>query len=1019
MPRRLMFALACLLSLPSYADEFPAPYNSEPDSGPGPLKPETVAAEMQLPPGFRANVFAAEPEVQNPIGIDWDGRGRLWVAENYTYAEAPLRFELKLRDRLVILADTDGDGRADERKVFTDDLQMLTSVAVGLGGVWVMCPPQLLFIPDLDRDDRPDGPAQVILDGFRVPPENYHNFANGLRFGPDGWLYGRCGASSPGEVGRPGVPEEERIPLRGTMWRYSPHTKVFEALSSGTTNPWGHDWDENGELFFINTVNGHLWHGITGAHFTRPHTVDPNPRVYELIDTHADHWHFDVEGGWQKSRDGAANSLGGGHAHIGCCILQGRRWPAEYRGRLLTLNMHGLRANTERLEREGSGYVGRHEPDLFIVKDPWFRGMELSEGPDGALYVADWSDTGECHERNGVHRTSGRIYRISYDDEPAKPVRFEAGSLTLPQLVELQLRGEEWFVRQARLELESRMLQRRDMSAVVRELQHVCNPGGKASDVLKALWTLQALHQNSPRALETLLSHRDEHVRAWAVRLLVDDSPLDTTLSERPAGAAPGQVSDQQLAVLVDLAQNDPSALVRLTLASALQRLTVVQRLRLAVPLMAHAEDAGDHNLPLMIWYGLIPVADHDPLGLARAAADCKLPTTRRLIARRLAEDVEDRPAALELLLRETVNRQDGDLARDVVQGVAAALIARRKAPQPAGWDAFVALASQSGDEGVRNSVRDLSVLFGDGRALSVVKEIALDSKASLPDRQAALATLIDARPAELREICEKLLGVRFLNPVAARGLSLFDDDKAAAKLVASYKSFHHSQRAELIAVLAGRPRFASALLVAVAEDKIPRSDLTAFVARQIHDFADPRLDQLLTQTWGEFRDSPAEKKELIAKLKAQLTPDVLAQGDRSAGRALFAKTCTACHKFFGEGKTAGPDLTGANRSNLDYLLENIVDPSAVVSADFRMTVLALEDGRVLNGLVLSETGNALTLRTATDTVAVDLGDVEERKTVPLSLMPENLLQPYSLEQIRDLFAYLMTREQVPLPQSE
>lgn len=1019
MPRCLTFALACLLCLPSYADEFSAPYNSEPDVGAGPLKAEQVAAEMQLPPGFRATVFAAEPEVQNPIGINWDGQGRLWVAENYTYAEAPLRFELKLRDRLVILVDTDGDGRADERKVFADDLQMLTSVAVGLGGVWVMCPPQLLFIPDADRDDRPDGPAQVILDGFRVPPENYHNFANGLRFGPDGWLYGRCGASSPGEVGRPGVPEAERIPLRGTMWRYSPHTKVFEALSSGTTNPWGHDWDRNGELFFINTVNGHLWHGITGAHFTRPHTVDPNPRVYELIDTHADHWHFDVEGGWQKSRDGAANSLGGGHAHIGCCILQGSRWPEEYRGRLLTLNMHGLRANTERLEREGSGYVGRHEPDLFIVKDPWFRGMELSEGPDGALYIADWSDTGECHERNGVHRTSGRIYRVTYGDEPTKPVRFDASSLTLGQLVDLQGDGDEWFVRQTRLELAGRAMAGMNVVAAVQDLQNRVDSSARPSDVLNSLWTLQALQQNVPVFLDSVLSHRDEHVRSWAVRLMVDNLPLDTTMSVRPAIPAQGHMSDQKLAALVQLAQNDPSPLVRLTLASALQRLSVEQRLRLAVPLMAHAEDAGDHNLPLMVWYGLIPVADHDPHGLARAAADCRLPTTRRLIARRLAEDVEQHPAGFNALLAQAVKRQEGDLARDVVQGAAAALIARRKAPQPAGWEDFVAMASQSADEGVRNSVRDLSVLFGDGRALSVVKEIALDNKASLPDRQAALATLIDARPAELREICEKLLGVRFLNPVAARGLSLFDDDKAAAKLVASYKGFHHSQRAELIAVLAGRPRFARALLVAVAEEKIPRSDLTAFVARQIHDYADPGLDQLLTQTWGEFRDSPAEKKELIAKLKAQLTPDVLALGDRSAGRALFNKTCTACHKFLGEGKAAGPDLTGANRSNLDYLLENIVDPSAVVSADFRMTVLALEDGRVLNGLVLSESGNALTIRTATDIVAVDLGDVEDRKQVPLSLMPENLLQPYTPEQIRDLFAYLMTREQVPLRQSE
>src|SRR5437899_6533802 len=151
---------------------------------------------------------------------------------------------------------------------------MLGSVEIGYGGVWLMCPPRLLFIPDRNGDDVPDSAPEVVLDGFTIPPENYHTFANGLRFGPDGWLYGRCGASSPGEIGAPGTPAERRIPLRGTIWRYHPQRRVVEALSSGTTNPWGHDWNEHGELFFINTVNGHLWHDFAGAHFVRPHTID-------------------------------------------------------------------------------------------------------------------------------------------------------------------------------------------------------------------------------------------------------------------------------------------------------------------------------------------------------------------------------------------------------------------------------------------------------------------------------------------------------------------------------------------------------------------------------------------------------------------------------------------------------------------------------------------------------------------------------------------------------------------------
>ena len=176
--------------------------------------------------------------------------------------------------------DQQAGGHFSSRKVFSEDMQKVTSVEVGRGGVWLMCPPQLLFIADKNGDDLPDGAPEVVLDGFEPPPENYHNFANGLRWGPDGWLYGRCGASAPGEIGAPGTALEQRIPMRGGVWRYHPQRKTFEAVAHGTTNPWGHDWNEHGELFFINTVNGHLWQVTPGAHFMRPHTIDPNPRPF-------------------------------------------------------------------------------------------------------------------------------------------------------------------------------------------------------------------------------------------------------------------------------------------------------------------------------------------------------------------------------------------------------------------------------------------------------------------------------------------------------------------------------------------------------------------------------------------------------------------------------------------------------------------------------------------------------------------------------------------------------------------
>ena len=664
----LATSLLCLLALPALAD-FPVPYNTEPDTNSAALPAAQVAAQMKLPPGFKATVFAAEPDVQNPIALAWDARGRLWVAENYTYAERTTKFDLRLRDRVLIFEDAKGDGHFSSRKVFTDDVQMLTSVEVGRGGVWLMCPPQLLFIPTANGGDKPTGPTEVVLDGFTPPAENYHNYANGLRFGPDGWLYGRCGASAPGEIGAPGTPKDARIPLRGTIWRYHPTRKVFEALSSGCTNPWGHDWDTHGELFFINTVNGHLWHGITGAHYVRPHTIDPNPRTYALIDQHADHWHFDTASDWTKSRDGAADALGGGHAHIGMMIYQGDNWPAEYRGRLFTLNMHGRRANQEILDRKGSGYVGKHGPDFFIATDKWFRGMELTYGPDGGVYVADWSDTGECHDATGVHRTSGRIYKIS-SGEPKRPAIIDLTKLSVSELVHLHTHTNEWFARQARLQLLDRAAKPADLTSATKELRAMFAAEKNPVHQLRSLWSLYVLGTTDEAFLLSQTRHANEHVRTWAIRLLTDTWSLDTVMSQRPsspvgadvrrltsnpdANARNSQIlrtSTPTTRELTRLAREAKSALVRLALTSALQRLPVSQRPELAAALAAHKEDATDHNLPALIWYGLIPVAESLPGELPTLANICELPLTRRLIARRLAEDIEKQPGHVSELL--------------------------------------------------------------------------------------------------------------------------------------------------------------------------------------------------------------------------------------------------------------------------------------------------------------------------------------------------------------------------------
>ena len=967
-----------------------------------------AVAKMQLPPGFKATLFASEPEVQNPISMAWDARGRLWVAENYTYAEGGRKFDMNLRDRILIFEDTDGDGKFDSRKVFTDELQMLTSIEIGFGGIWVMCPPQLIFIPDRNGDDVPDGAAEVLLDGFTGSLDNHHTFANGLRFGPDGWLYGRCGASSAAEMGVPGTPAEQRIPLRGSMWRYHPKRKVVEAICAGTTNPWGHDWDEMGELFFINTVNGHLWHQFTGAHFTRPHTIDPNPWTYALIDQHADHWHFDTSAGWARQRNGIANDLGGGHAHIGMMIYQGDNWPAEYRGHLFTLNLHGRRINQEILERAGSGYVGKHGKDFMMAGDTWFRGLELGSGPDGGVFALDWSDMGECHENDGVHRTSGRIYKIAYG-QPKPSGIADIRKLSEGELVKLQTHSNVWFARQAQLELTARG----PNAAAEKELRALFEKHENVGVKLRALWTLYTMGALDEAFLRAQLKHPNEHVRVWAIRLLTEDWPLDTTLSRRPVDDFNDKaIPSEKVRELARMAKSDSSGLVRLTLASTLQRMPPIQRAELAGPLLSHPEDASDHNLPLMIWYGLIPVGKADPTELSRLAINSKIPLTRKLIARRLSEDIEKNPAPLNRLLAAATPNTRA-FQTDVLDGMAEGLVGWRKATKPEAWDALAAKAT-----GIP-AAQDLGVLFGDGRALEEVKKIALNKTAELDARKAALQTIIDNRAPNFRAVCEQLIGEQFINSVAARGLATFDDAAAAQRLVRSYRQFHASERGQLLSALVSRPTFATALLDAVKEGRIPRADISVFHARQIRSLGNAEVNQKLESAWGELRETSGDKRESITRWKNQLTRETLAKADRSQGRVVFNTACAACHTLYGEGGKVGPDLTGGGRDNLDYLLENIVDPSGVVTADFRMSVVELKDGRTINSVIAARTERTLTLKTMTETLMVDRGDIASVTESALSLMPEGLLDALQPEQTRDLIAYLMHKSQAPLPPVE
>lgn len=946
-----------------------------------PVAPGEAPGRMTLPDGFRATLFAGEPDVVQPIAFTFDDRGRMWVVEclsypNWTDGKAG-------NDRVTIYEDADGDGRFDRRTVFWDKGRNLSGIALGFGGVWLCSTPELVFVPDRDGDDKPDGPPEVVLDGWDLKAR--HNVFNGLTWGPDGWLYGCNGILSNSKVGAPGTPEAQRTSLNCGVWRYHPTRKEFEAFAHGTTNPWGLDFDDHGEAFITNCVIHHLFHVIPGGHFERMFGQDINPHSYGLLKSVADYIHWGG-GHWTSSRGGQGvhSDAGGGHAHSGAVICLADGWPAGYRGSLLTCNIHGNRLNRDGLDRKGSGYAARREKDFLFANDPWFRGIAVHQGPDGGLFVSDWCDTGECHNYVVVDRTNGRIHKIT--PGTVTPFQDDLAKKTDLELVKLQLHRNDWHVRHARRLLQERAARGRLDPAAIEGLRKILADEPDPTRKLRALWALHAVGALTEADHRQLFDHADEYVRGWAVRLSLEGRKASDRL---PA-----------------LAAKESSAYVRLQLASGLQRLPAEQRWAIAEGLVAHAEDAADACLPLMIWYGVEPLPATDVKRSLELLAKSRIPLVREYLARRAASLPGAEAERLQPLIAFLAKSKD-DVRRDVLHGTLEAVSGRRTLAVPVGWETAYARLSASEDAEVRDRALTLAVLFDDPQAMASLRRTVLDARSEAAVRQSALQRLIFKQKPEMLTLLHELLTDRVLRAAAVRGLAAFADERTPELILAQYAGFAEVEKADAVQTLASRPTWAAALLDAVEKGKVDRRDVSAFTLRQLATSKDARVSDRVAKVWGVVRATSADRLKKIQEHKNQLQPEVLKAADRTRGRALYGQHCAACHKLFGEGGDVGPELTGSQRNSLDYILENVVDPSAVVAREYQVHLVELKNGRVINGIVKAETDRALTLRTQNETVIVPREEIESRTASNVSIMPEGLFDRLSRDEIRDLIGYL------------
>ncbi len=960
---------------------------------------QKVVAGIKLVDGFQAELIAAEPDLHQPVAMSIDERGRIWVAEAYGYPHR--QPEGQGKDRIVILEDKDGDGVFETKKTFAEKLNLVSGLEVGFGGVWVGAAPYLLFIPDQNRDDVPDGPAQVLLDGWGF--QDTHETLNSFTWGPDGWLYGCHGVFSHALVGKPGTPNAERKKVRAAVWRYHPLRHEFEVYAHGGSNQWGLDFNAVGHLFMTHCRSFHGGGGTTyvirNGHYWNQANNDYAPFVSNRGPAFAPELkNFLMASARYDSGEGGAGKPGttavyGGHSHVGTMIYLGDNWPDTYRDHLFTHNLHGHQLNHQVNERTGSGYETFHAGyDMMFAPDPTYMAVDIQYGPDGAAYVIDWVDTQHCHNPRDElwDRTNGRLYRMSWA-ATYKPTKVDLSAKSDAALAALHTHKSEWYVRTARRLLQERAAMRSIEPAALTSLR------GQAADSkagvvaqLRALWTLHVTGNVAPAQLAAALKHPSETVRAWAVQLGTDN-PSAVAISAAELGR---------------IAVNDSSSAVRLAVASVVPALPLPDRWPVVAALATKGADASDRYVPKMVWFAAAPAVASDVPRALELAAKTALPS----LADSIRWSVARTAAGREQLVAQLVTLPEA-AAGHALGVLAFALETEAGLKMPAAWPQVAARFAKTTDAAVRGASEQLSALFGDKSVLVGIRARLADTATPLAERRRALDLLKRAGDTESTAVLVRLLSDRALRAAVIPLLgTAADAPTAAAGLIANFAALNAADRNAALGALTSRPALALALLRAVESGAFDKKALTALHARQLRNLKNAEVTALLDRVWGKTAESSADMKATVARLRRTYNEAPVWSYELAAGKKVFEKTCIACHAAdAAAGGKLGPNLAGTWRNGLDYFLENIVDPNAVVGADYQLNLVTKKDGTVVAGMIDKETDTVLAVRTTTETVNVPKSEIKSREVTPQSLMPPGLLEALPEREALELLKFLTT----------
>jgi len=957
------------------------------------LSPQQAQEAFVTPEDVTVKAALSEPEVRQPVCINFDEKGRMWVVQ---YLQYPFPAGLKIvkydehlravfnkvppapphhdrgADKITIHEDTNGDGTFDKHKTFVEGLNIVTSALPGRGGVWVMNPPYLLFYPDANQDDVPDGDPEVHLSGFGL--EDTHAVANSLTWGPDGWLYGAQGSTCWATVEVLKDASHEPVHFKGqAIWRYHPEQHQFEVFAEGGGNTFAVEFDAQGRLYSgHNGGNTRGFHYVQGGYYRKSwgkHGPLTNPHAYGFFPAmnHAPAERFS-------------------HTLV---KYESDTLPQRYRDHLIApVPLHNYVAVSE-MSPHGSTWQTEDQFHVLTTDDIWFRPVDIKVGPDGCVYIADWCDTRLTHvdPRDTWDRARGRIWRIQPKQyAPHEPVNLS--ELSTAKLIEKLASGNKQ-VRQ----LSQRLLREKgDPSAANELIDQLPEKVGQLA--LETLWAIHALQGYDNEAARSALNHADPYVRMWGVRLLSDSQAR--ALSDK----------------LLSMASEEPHLEVCSQLASTAKRIPGPIGLQIAQRLASRDPLASDPHIPLLTWWAIEAHADDSSLDvthLARSLASTSIGSQIILprLAQRLAAEAD--PASLMQLAQLIQVTDDPALRTQLLEAVDEAFAGRKIDQMPETLREAI-VASASG-----NSSAQLALLVRAGQAEAEQAAIAkiTNEKTSTPQRVKFIQLLGQVGSRDARDALLKLAtsaAGEAIRVAAISSLGSFHDPSIARQLLARYPEEPESIQSAIIDNVTARPAAAQQLLDAIEAEKISRQAVSVDLLENLKLHGDEKLNARIAKIWGATRATPTELALQLEQTATLLKTD---PGTAKQGKQLFTKRCGTCHKLHGEGADIGPDLTGYERTNLDFMLLSIVDPSAAIREEYTNYRVLTIDGRVLSGFLKNQDDKTITLQNADNPALVIPRDEIEAGPLAIdkSLMPDRLLEDLTASQIRDLFAYLQSEK--------